>query len=168
MKTEAFLLEDYKQKVGYLTSHFTRMWTRFNFFLTIESALFTFSMNSAYADYAGLLSLAGLILSLAWYFFGATDNYLVDTYRRQIGHVHHLLEKTLENGGVKKLAGSTEFKVYSYVGDVMDESFNPKNSRVETTPRNYFQNRLKLVSVTELAVVFPTLFFVLWLGRIWY
>ncbi len=30
-----FLLEDYKLKVGYLTAHLTRMWTRFNFFVTI-------------------------------------------------------------------------------------------------------------------------------------
>lgn len=168
METHSFLLEDYKQKVGYLTSHFTRMWTRFNFFMTIESALFTFSMNSAYADYAELLAVAGLILSLAWYFFGATDNYLVDTYRRQIGHAHSLLAKTLEKGSLEELVGKEGLEVYSYVGDVKDKSFNPKNNWVETTPKNFFQFRVEKISATELAVVFPTAFFVLWLLRIWY
>jgi len=38
-------------KAQYLTNHFTRMWTRFNFFLTIESALFVFSLDQSRAAY---------------------------------------------------------------------------------------------------------------------
>ncbi|MGZ9190403.1 MAG: hypothetical protein ACXW39_10140 [Nitrospira sp.] len=34
-----FLTNDYELKVGYLTQHFGRMWTRFNYFVGIESAL---------------------------------------------------------------------------------------------------------------------------------
>lgn len=34
-----FLVKDYELKVGYLTQHFGRMWTRFNYFIGIESAL---------------------------------------------------------------------------------------------------------------------------------
>jgi hypothetical protein len=34
-----FLLEDYKQKISYLTNHLQRMWRRFNFFVTLETAL---------------------------------------------------------------------------------------------------------------------------------
>jgi hypothetical protein len=34
-----FLLSDYELKVEYLTEHFGRMWTRFNYFVGIESAL---------------------------------------------------------------------------------------------------------------------------------
>jgi hypothetical protein len=33
------LLEDYKQRIGYLTNHLNRMWTCFNFFVSTESAL---------------------------------------------------------------------------------------------------------------------------------
>jgi hypothetical protein len=40
MKKEDFLLEDYKLKVEYYAGHLSRMWTRFNFLLTIDSALF--------------------------------------------------------------------------------------------------------------------------------
>jgi hypothetical protein len=32
-----FLVEDYKLKVGYLTEHFSRVWTRFNFFISLET-----------------------------------------------------------------------------------------------------------------------------------
>jgi len=35
-----FLIEDYWQKISYLKDHFTRLWNRFNYFLTIQSALF--------------------------------------------------------------------------------------------------------------------------------
>lgn len=34
-----FLVKDYELKVRYLTDHFGRMWTRFNYFVGIESAL---------------------------------------------------------------------------------------------------------------------------------
>ena len=35
-----FLTKDYELKVRYLSDQFTRMWTRFNYFLVLESALF--------------------------------------------------------------------------------------------------------------------------------
>ena len=34
-----FLLRDYELKIHYLTDQFSRMWTRFSYFVTIESAL---------------------------------------------------------------------------------------------------------------------------------
>jgi len=40
MATEDFLSEDYKLKVDFLKSQFDRLWTRFNYFLTVEMALF--------------------------------------------------------------------------------------------------------------------------------
>ena len=38
VESEDLLLEDYKQKIAYLTAHFTRMWARFNYFVAIETA----------------------------------------------------------------------------------------------------------------------------------
>ena len=35
VESRGFLIDDYKLKVGYLSDHFGRMWTRFNFFVTI-------------------------------------------------------------------------------------------------------------------------------------
>jgi hypothetical protein len=34
-----FLIKDYELKVRYLTDHFARMWTRFNYVVGIESAI---------------------------------------------------------------------------------------------------------------------------------
>jgi len=47
-----FLLRDYELNVCYLSVHFQRMWTRFNFFVTIESALIggKFSLNTCVAS----------------------------------------------------------------------------------------------------------------------
>lgn len=62
-----FLREDYELKAKYLEGHLSRMWTRFNFFLTIESALLAFSFDADSAQYAGYLAVGGLLLSLMWY-----------------------------------------------------------------------------------------------------
>ncbi len=35
----SFLQKDYDLKIKYLSDHFSRMWTRFNFFLVLESGL---------------------------------------------------------------------------------------------------------------------------------
>jgi len=39
IKREAFLQKDYELKITYLTNQFIRMWTRFNYFVAIETAL---------------------------------------------------------------------------------------------------------------------------------
>ena len=169
MKNETFLLEDYKLKAAYLTQHFSRMWTRFNFFLAIQSALFVLSLDKDILNistYVGLLSVAGMILSVAWYYFGAVDNYLVEVYRGQIGLAYHLLQKTLGESGLEELASEEELKTYSYVGDVMDKYFNLDTEEVMDIEQNRWQRRVRSISATELAVVFPAGFFVLWLLRL--
>ena len=87
---EEFLVEDYKLKTDYLTKHFSRMLTRFNFFLTIGSALFLLSMDQAF-DHAIFLSVLGTILSALWFFFAASDNYNADVYRKQILDLHKVI-----------------------------------------------------------------------------
>jgi hypothetical protein len=66
MSHDDFLVEDYKLKLGYLTSQFDRLWTRFNYFLTVEMALFGFM---------------GYLVSALWYVIGAEDRALVEAYR---------------------------------------------------------------------------------------
>src|SRR5260370_23246438 len=80
METEDFFLRDYELKVEYLTRHFERMWTRFNFFVTIESALIC--GNSIFGEVKHPLQIAalGCILSFIWYFFGAEDRDLIKAY----------------------------------------------------------------------------------------
>src|SRR5438094_512958 len=79
-------LKDYELKVGYLTNHFQRMWTRFNYFVVIEAALI--GGKTIFGDTEiGIPGLSfGLALSLVWYVMGAEDRYLVEVYREQVKH----------------------------------------------------------------------------------
>jgi hypothetical protein len=167
-----FLVEDYKLKVQYLTDHFSRMWTRFNFFLTINSALFAFSVQKETAAFVLLFVFAGLILSALWYFFGATDNYLVDVYRKQVGTTYYLLGS--KDNDLEKFQSREDLReVYSYVGDIKAKYRNQKGG-AEDIDRDPFQWRYifhegredeKPISATELAVILPFAFLLLWLVR---
>ena len=81
---EDFLLEDYKQKIGYLTQHFGRMWTRFNFFVSLETALLGGKLLLVGDKPSPIIGLAGITLSLIWYVMGAEDRFLADFYRWQV------------------------------------------------------------------------------------
>jgi uncharacterized MnhB-related membrane protein len=162
MNTEEFLLEDYKLKVQYLTAHFSRMWTRFNFFLTINSALFAFSVQRDTIDYVWLFASAGILLSALWYVFGAADNYLVEVYRKQVQYPYKLLvPKVLR----EPQSDEEALKYYSHVGEIK------QNLPIDPT---IFQWRYTLpwrgkkypISATELAVIMPIAFLLLWIFRL--
>lgn len=59
-----FLQKDYELKARYLTDHFSRMWVRFNFFLTIESGLVGLSFHKDYSSHIRALSYLGSFLAL--------------------------------------------------------------------------------------------------------
>ncbi|HKU76266.1 MAG TPA: hypothetical protein VJR02_20315 [Pyrinomonadaceae bacterium] len=159
-----FLLADYQLKARYLTDHFSRMWTRFNFFLTIESALLGISFHKDYSTHSVFISLTGLALSVAWYYFGITDNYLVDVYRKQTGQVYYLLMRIAEPS-LPGITTEDQFRVFSYVGDVKNQYFDC-DEKIKDIKRNFFQTRYEKFSVTELAVAFPVIFLIIWLVRI--
>ena len=79
--------EDYKIKLEYLKSQFDRSLTRFNFFLSIEVALFAsvgwlmLEKNSV----AGvrLPALLGVVVSVIWYIAAAEDHALIGEYRNR-------------------------------------------------------------------------------------
>jgi hypothetical protein len=164
-----FLRKDYELKVSYLTAHLSRMWTRFNFFLTIESALLAWSFGKDSAQYAAYLAFVGVLMSLLWYYFAATDNFLVEVYRRQVAHVFDLLgasrKSAFEAARIEPIP-----RGYSYVGSVSMEGFNSETGQVEPIEQNIWQRRSKRVSVTELGIIFALVFSFLWVGRfiLWY
>jgi hypothetical protein len=168
--TDATLLQaDYKLKIDYLTSHLGRMWTRFNFFLTIESALFGYSLGRDNAIYVPLLLIFGFFMSLLWYYFAAADNFLVEVYRRQVAHVFFLLTPSRDaafaaEGVVQSPA------TYSYVGNTDKKCFDPKSKLIKKIKKTFWQRRSKPVSITELGVVFAVFFTVLWVARaiVWF
>ena len=163
--TEAdFLQKDYELKVKYLTDHLQRMWTRFNFFVTIESALisgkFLFASNSPNVD----LTIAGITLSLIWYVMGAQDRFLVDMYRTEV-------EKT---GGQYVLAalGECAAEVYDYVGRTDEDYVKEYRKEREAKHRHWGKVRhllddvsswrLERFSTTHLAAFIPLLATALW------
>ena len=85
-KAIEFLIEDYKLKVDYLSNHFSRILTRFNFFLSIELALFgalgflSFG-NNRNIEAAILPIFLGLATSVIWLVIGCQDRRLVVIYR---------------------------------------------------------------------------------------
>src|SRR5688572_23495382 len=80
-----FMVADYWQKVQYLKDHFTRLWNRFNYFLTIQSALFGATVLSP-EKYRWWVPIFAALVCALWYIFGAQDRYLVDLYRKEIEH----------------------------------------------------------------------------------
>jgi hypothetical protein len=95
-----FLKKDYELKVNYVLAQFSRMWMRFNFFLTIESALSValfglFKDAKSLSDYGIFIALIGAVSSLCWYAFGAQDRYLSAIYRKHIETVAAQLDERL-------------------------------------------------------------------------
>ncbi len=70
-----FLIKDYELKVGYLTQHFSRMWTRFNYFVGIESALVGGKLIFGSGKLSLEVAIVGAIVSLIWYDMGAEDRF---------------------------------------------------------------------------------------------
>jgi hypothetical protein len=164
-----FLRQDYELKISYLTAHFSRMWTRFNFFLTIDSAVLAFSFDTGRGSYAiTFLAIVGIVVSVLWYKFSAFDNFLVEVYRRQVNHVFELLRGAREAAFIA--AGlEPSPRGYSYVGSVSNEAFNQETGQVEPIEQNMLQRRpwpSPKISVTELGVVFALLFTLLWVARL--
>lgn len=84
-----FLQTDYELKIKYLADQFTRMWTRFHFFLVLESGLSAalwvwFKDRGVFAREGLMIAGIGAVSSCIWYIFGAQDRYLVEVYRRQV------------------------------------------------------------------------------------
>src|SRR5262245_51472528 len=78
----AFRTTDYNLKANYLTGQFNRMWQRFQFFITIQTALV--GGKTYFGEQATIpLALAGAVISVAWFIIGAEDRYLVTVYRLQ-------------------------------------------------------------------------------------
>ena len=81
------LYEDYKAKLDYLTGQYARLWQRFNFFLSVELAIFGFlsylTFNTKVLEATPLAAAIGIAVSLLWYVVGAEDRYLVEVYRNR-------------------------------------------------------------------------------------
>ena len=155
MELANFLLEDYRQKVSYLTAHLQRMWTRFNFFLTIQSGLlaFLFTSNRDLSHVALYFALAEAVVALLWYVFGAQDRYLVLLYRQ---HVKDAAQKLVSQVKAPDSAATNALDHYVFVGDTSSASID----------NTLFEWRSESFSITRLAVIFPLIVLLVWLAMI--
>jgi hypothetical protein len=149
-----FLEKDYELKVRYLADQFSRMWTRFNFFLVLESGLSAalwvwFKDKAESVDKAVVLTWVGIVSSICWYVFGAQDRHLVEIYRKHVDDVGAKIADTL---GLRGYLGSA----YVPVGD-------PKTKIKQKWFEYLYQWRCEPLSTTKLAAWFPLLVTAYWI-----
>ena len=81
------LLDDYKVKLEYVRAQYDRLLQRFNFFLSVELALFGFlgylTWDAGVLAATRLAAAMGIVVSLLWYAIGAEDRRLVEVYRQR-------------------------------------------------------------------------------------
>ena len=88
-----FLTTDYQLKVDYLKGHLSRLWLRFNYFLSIELALFgllgflLFKQESPNVAACIFPIAIGIAVSVLWCFIGIQDRALVKIYSVAIKYV---------------------------------------------------------------------------------
>lgn len=148
-----FRFRDYELKTRYLSDHFQRMWTRFNFFLTLESALVGGKFVFGTGPVTPALALLGAMLALVWYVCGAEDRYLVRGYRQ-----------AAEDAGRKAasvLLDSTAAGMYAPVGDIHATAgtLDPPKTRLDWLSGW----RAEAISTTRLAALFPLAVLLAWL-----
>ncbi len=143
-----FLVKDYELKVRYLTDHFGRMWTRFHYFVGIESALVGGKLIFGNGELSREVAMVGAIVSLIWYVMGAEDRFLVRIYRNHVKDAADLL--------ARKVWGASALSHYQHVGELTESS---KGLDWELSGW-----RLERISTTRLAALIPLLVLIVWLG----
>lgn len=142
-----FLINDYELKIKYLTDHFSRMWTRFNYFVGIESALAGGKLVFGDGKLSPEVAIVGAIVSLIWYVMGAEDRFLVRVYRKHVTDAADLVATSVW-GDAQPL--------YCPVGEIKESS---KAIHWELSGW-----RLEPISTTRLAAWIPLLVLIAWLG----
>jgi hypothetical protein len=143
VELKELLLKDYELKVRYLSDQFARMWTRFNFFLTITSGLIGGRFVIGNGSLNWQLALFGAVLAFIWYVFGAQDRYLVRAYR-----------KSAQEAG-RSLAG--------LVGEDFARTYAPVGQVEDVGAEGITSWRFEPVSITKLASLFPLFITIVWL-----
>ena len=159
-----YFLKEYEFRIDYLKDHLARMWTRFNFFLIINTGLFAAVLNqNTRKDFVVVGIILGLIVSLLWNQFAATDNYLVDVYRHQVEHAYFLYtQDPLFEALRQQPAPRAELRTWTYTGATSTKYFDITDGQIKTISQGFFQRRHPEISATELGVVISSLYAVVW------
>lgn len=163
---EDYVKSEYEMRVSYLKDHFTRMWTRFNFFLTINTGMLALAFNVAPAAPLVLAATFGLIMCLCWNHFAATDNYLVAVYRSQIAHAYYVLTQGTPYSALRQSPLEPALRMWTYTGAVVEHYFDPADQTIKKIPTGFWQRHSRQVSATELGIVISTLYALAWCALI--
>lgn len=165
VSVEQLRIDDYFAKVDYLVNHFNRMWTRFNFFLTIEGvALSALAFSRDGIEVPPIVAVLGAAISFVWWMFGREDKYLVDLYRAQIEESHEALNSDLR-GQAPRVIGDTRRKAR----DLFEARELTKARESCERPVNPLWNwitrgRTEALSITRLPAALPAFLIVVWLA----
>jgi hypothetical protein len=85
MSPEDFAVDDFKLALSYLEEQFSRLWQRFNFFLSVQTALFGFlgwlAFDKGNLPATRFACFLGIAVAALWYVVSAQDRALVEVYR---------------------------------------------------------------------------------------
>ena len=154
-----FLDRDYQRKIDYLSQQFTRMWTRFNFFITLESSLVAGKLFFHTNAHDSWLACAGVCLSFCWYVFGANDKHLVNEYKYAVEKASEKLKLLLDLDKVY------QNDTYYYVGktDIQYREVKNKDRYGKELKMDILHWRFKFITITHLASLFPLILTLIWL-----
>jgi hypothetical protein len=175
-KVLEFLIEDYKLKVNYLNNHFSRILTRFNFFLSIQIALFGvlgFFLfgKSRNVDAAIIPIILGLATSVIWLAIGCQDRRLVMIYRGGMKLAANKIYKAFKSQhctlhgwtnehyvGSKKEVLSNDERLLDEHGEIL------KKSDLSFIDRLLFRRRHKKpISITGVPAIISAILIIFWL-----
>ena len=147
MSADDFVVEDYKLALGYLQGQFGRLWQRFNFFLTVQLALFGFLgwlvFDKAIERAAPLVCAMGVFVSVLWYIVAAQDHALVEFYRKR---TQQAATRIAASDSLK-----AQFVAEEYVGREADSVWN--------SPLSWY---LRSISITRLPAWISALLALIW------
>jgi hypothetical protein len=160
-KQETFLIRDYELKIRYLCDHYERMWTRFNYFVTIEAAIIGGKLlfgNDGKENFF-LLALLGAGVSFIWYVMGAQDRFVARVHQKQVVEASKKVASSI-------WADKADQERYCYVGEIektvlMANKNEGSENRLDPGLSGW---RLKPISTTRLAALIPLFFLLIWVG----
>lgn len=145
-----FLIDAYKSRIEFFSSHANRMWMRFHILLTVELAIAAVFLdalikNSSYSLSILTLPCLGFFVSILWFILAAQDRCAYLGYREQISSFEDIITEKIEITGFPK--------------------FNSSGTQI----RDWLTWRDNRISLSKLVAIFPVLFGILWflLGLIW-
>jgi hypothetical protein len=129
MSKDDLVIDDFKLSLDYLKSQYDRLWQRFNYFLTIEMALFGFfgwlAFEKGNFAAARLPALVGMFVSFIWYATAAEDQALVEAYRSRVIKAAETLARQLSLDPDEYLKSHTGAAVPSHFSSLLSWYWRP-------------------------------------------